>query len=279
MSPNFRHGLRVMSDTFPQNEILSLQIAEPLRFLLRKKWPHQGNLQYPLTRRASIKDILEAVGIPHTEIGSLFLDEEEIDFSHIPSPGSLIAVHEVPTPFIVLHPTVLRPQPLGRFSFLADINVGRLATLMRMAGFDTALYADLDDQGLAEITTRQNRILLTRDRQLLCRSAIVFARLLRHQDPYQQLREIFDLFALHAAARPFSRCMKCNQLLRETTKEAVFDQLEPLTKRYYNDFTRCPSCSSVYWQGSHRQSIRASLERVGLSRLLDGKRTYEQGNP
>jgi len=255
--------------TFSQDEILSLQIAEPLRFLLRKKWRHQENLQYPLTRRASIKDILEAIGIPHTEIGNLFLHGKEIDFPHIPSAGEVIAVHQVPSPFPVFHPTVLRPQALGRFVFLADINVGKLATLMRMAGFDTTLHADLDDQGLAEIAGRQNRILLTRDRQLLCRSSIVYARLLRHQDPYQQLQEVFDLFALHSAARPFSRCMKCNQLLRETTKEAVFDQLEPLTKLYYKDFTRCPSCFSVYWQGSHRQSMKASLKRVGLSWLLE----------
>jgi hypothetical protein len=35
------------------------------------------------------------------------------------------------------------------------------------------------------------------------------------------------------------------------SKQEVLEQLEPLTRQYYNEFSRCPDCGQVYWKGSH----------------------------
>jgi uncharacterized protein with PIN domain len=62
--------------------------------------------------------------------------------------------------------------------------------------------------------------------------------------------------------RPFSRCLACNSKLQTTAKKDVFDQLEPLTKIYYEDFRRCLGCGKIYWGGSHFDKLRARVEKI-----------------
>ena len=248
---------------------LSLEIDPELSFLLRKKWRNSGMIAYPLTRRASIKDILEAIGIPHTEIGRLSTAKAEIDFAYIPLSGDRITVNGIPIPFSVWLPSRLRPQTFGHLRFLADINVGKLAPLLRLAGFDTLYGGNLPDRELASLAAREERILLTRDRLLLCRNEVHFGRLIRRSDAYEQLAEVIEVFGLQRDAKPFSRCMKCNMVLKEVSKQSVYPRLLPLTRLYYQHFRQCPNCNSVYWKGSHRESMENSLRRVGLHWLLD----------
>jgi len=253
---------------------LYLTIVPALHFLLKKQWRERDTLFYPLSRRASIKDVLEAIGIPHTEIGSLTKGDRELDFGHIPEPGDSIEVGDIAAPFEVDRPSLLRPETISRTRFLADINVGKLAALLRMAGMDTALYPGASDEQLAHRAAAEKRILLTRDHKLLCRSIVQFGRLLRVQTPYEQLREIIDFFGLEKFCRPFSRCMKCNGLLQRADKADILHLLEPKTKLYYHLFRRCRQCGTIYWQGSHRRLLRQHLDTVGLAWLAKGE---EQG--
>lgn len=248
---------------------LFLDIAPDLSFLLRKKWRGPAEIAYPLERRASIKDVLEAIGIPHTEIGRLSSTTGEIDFSYIPLAAERIEVEAIPIPFSVVHPSRLRPNAYRHIRFLADINVGKLGSLLRLAGFDTLHGGDLPDRQLACLASRQERVLLTRDRLLLCRNEVQYGRLIRHSDSYEQLAEVIEVFGLRREAKPFSLCMKCNAALETVSKASVFPRLLPLTRIYYRHFKRCPTCSSIYWQGSHRTSMEKSLQRAGLAWLLE----------
>ena len=62
-------------------------------------------------------------------------------------------------------------------------------------------------------------------------------------------------YDLHSRIQPFSRCLRCNTVLRPVAKERVIDRLEPLTKKYYNDFKQCKSCEKIYWRGSHHEKM------------------------
>jgi len=247
---------------------LLLEIDPELTFLLRGKWKGAREVPYPLERRASMKDILEALGIPHTEIGRLSTENEEIDFTHIPIVDERITVDGIAIPFSVSQPSRLRPQSYGHIRFLVDLNVGKLASLLRLAGLDTLDDGNLPDAELASLASREKRILLTKDRLLLCRKEVSFGRLIRSSDPYDQLAEVIKFFGLQSEVRPFSRCMKCNAVLDDVAKATVFPRLQPLTRLYYQRFKRCPDCDSIYWKGSHRLSMESSLRRVGLARLF-----------
>jgi uncharacterized protein with PIN domain len=145
---------------------------------------------------------------------------------------------------------------------VVDVNLGKLAKHLRLAGFDTAYKNDAMDSEIIQQMEEENRILLTRDRKLLMRNAVKIGYLPRSDDPTEQLEEVFKRFDLFDEIQPYSRCVNCNGVLENVSKESVMDQLEPLTKKYFEEFSQCPECGQVYWKGSHRNRLDSRLERL-----------------
>lgn len=223
--------------------------------LLRGRWRRQNPVMQEVTRSASIKDVLESFGLPHTEVGELLCNGRPVDFSWPVTEGQIFDIFPVLPPWNVLSPSLLRPVPLPAVRFLADANVGRLARYLRLAGFDTLYDWRWDDDRIVAAVGRENRIVLSRDLGLLKRKQIDFGRSIRATDPVAQLREVLGLLDLTGEMRPFTRCLECNTPLQPVDKEAVLHRLEPLTKKYYADFSRCPGCDRIYWPGSHRAKM------------------------
>lgn len=233
--------------------------------LLRRDDPGpdaRGTVIYPVTRRASVKDVIEALGPPHTEIGSIEAGGREVGFGHLLEPGEEVNVRPLAPPFDVLRPSLLRPVPLPRIAFAVDANVGRLAALLRTLGFDTAYDRTLDDAPLAELAAREGRIVLSKDRGLLKRSLVEFGCLIRADDPHQQLRAVLRLFDLRPPYHLFSRCLLCNAPLESVPKAWIMHRLLPLTRRHYSDFHRCPGCDKLYWPGSHHEHVLERMKEI-----------------
>ncbi|MBU0991184.1 MAG: Mut7-C ubiquitin/RNAse domain-containing protein [Proteobacteria bacterium] len=238
-----------------------LHFSSPLLSFLKRK--HQKPiLSYNLQRKATIKDIIESLGVPHTEIGHIFADNREIDFCYRPSESRSIHIRHVDAPFNVFKPSLLRKQPLKEFRFIVDVNVGKLSQLLRLIGLDTAYIPDASDEEIAEAAHQQQRIVLTKDMGLLKRKKIIFGRFVKAIHPEQQLKEIVDFFGLKGPFKTFSRCLLCNSYILNVEKEVIFHRLEPKTKRYYSDFRICSSCGQIYWQGSHYEKLIAMLENI-----------------
>jgi len=241
----------------------TLLFAGALRELLRKPAAH-GEVLYPVTRQASIKDVIEALGPPHTEIHGITADGRPVGFEHRLTQGERIEIRPAELPIDVFKPTLLRPTPLppGPKRFVADANVGRLATLLRMLGYDVAYDRDMEDGELARIAAAEGRIALSRDVSCLKRSRIVHGRLIRANDPQQQLRDILRVYGLTPPYAAFSRCLRCNRVLTPVEKKDVLDRLLPKTKRYYETFSTCPQCGRIYWAGSHYEHMRGFLREI-----------------
>lgn len=220
---------------------------------------------YPLARRASIKDIIESLAIPHTEVGRIVSDGRDVSFHHLPVGGETIHLHPFTSATPVLVPTPLRPQPFTRLSFMEDDTVRRLGRNMRMAGFDTLSAPDellgrLAD--LASFADNHERILLTRNRELLKCAAIRFGQLLRSENHLLQLDEVLSRFSLKQHVLPLSRCLRCNVPLVDIAKQSIIHRLEPLTKKYYHTFKICPLCDKIFWRGSHCINMLRFLEKT-----------------
>jgi len=227
--------------------------------LLVRRMAGAVQVRHILERRASVKDLVESFGIPHPEIEQLTANDRMIGFDALVVDKDHIEIWPLTPPCDVLTPTILRPEPLTRIAFVVDINVGKLAVLLRMAGFDTLYHPDLTDGDLAETAAAEKRILLTRDRNLLKRKNVVFGHLVREMQPRQQWLEIVRLYQLADMLKPFSRCLRCNGQLVPVDKDTILHLLEPLTIKYYDLFHRCAACDQVYWPGSHRQRMDADL--------------------
>jgi hypothetical protein len=146
--------------------------------------------------------------------------------------------------------------------FIADVHLGRLVSYLRLAGFDTTYEPPWDDAVLARRSAEEQRILLTRDRELLKRSIVTRGYFVQNTRVRDQFVELADRFELRRSMRPFSRCARCNAFLREVPKAAVLDRVLPRTKLEHHEFLECPSCRNVYWRGSHHAKLAAWFATV-----------------
>jgi uncharacterized protein with PIN domain len=216
----------------------------------------------PFQPHQTAKDVVEAMGIPHTEVDLLLVNGEPVDFGHRPSAGDRIAVYPVFEALDIAPVARLRPAPLRDPRFVVDVNLGRLARLLRLLGFDARWANDLDDATVAAIASAEPRIVLTRDRGLLKRRAITRGLFVRSDRPVEQAVEVVRRLDLEARLAPFTRCVGCNGELVVVTKADVLDRLEPRTWRYYDDFRRCSGCGQVYWRGSHHPRLVALVDEI-----------------
>lgn len=229
-----------------------------------------GRLAWAALRRAAVKDVVESLGAPHTEVGRIVVREAEgaagrdVDFAHIVAAGQELDVYAVAPPLDVTRSSLLRPEPLDAVRFLVDATCGKLARLLRLVGQDAAYDRAWDDAAVAEMAAGEGRIVLTMDRALLKRSKVAFGRLVRAHDPQEQLAEVLRHFGVRGPFPAFSRCLECNAPLAPVEKAAILHRLQPLTRKYFATFHRCPACDRIYWPGSHHDRMREWLEGAGL---------------
>jgi len=212
----------------------------------------------PITfgERQTVKHLFESLGIPHTEVAQVLVDNKPVDFSFQARDGDQIDV----MPFSpVERGLVFRQNGAG---LLLDMHLGKLARYLRLLGFDVMYSNQITDSELAEIAEVEHRILLTRDRRLLMRKQVQFGYCVRDLNPPRQIREVLERFDLLDHLHPFLRCPRCNTLLEPVSKADVLHKLEPLTRRYFEDFQLCPGCKQVYWEGSHIAHMREWIEEL-----------------
>jgi hypothetical protein len=225
--------------------------------------PRKGvAFDYPFTQNPSVKHLIESLGVPHTEVAGIRVNGKQVHFSYRVQHGDRIEV-------------LPASQPDGEQSgleprFVLDNHLGQLAIYLRMLGFDSLYRNDYQDDELAQVTDQEGRILLTRDRRLLMRKVVVYGYCIRDLEPRQQVIEVLRRFNLFGKIAPFKRCLRCNHPLQSVSKETVLDRLEPLTKRYYDEFRLCPACNQIYWKGSHYERMQGLIEAVTRNGLIAG---------
>jgi len=219
-----------------------------------------GAIQRSLAEKTSVKDVVESCGVPHPEVDLILMNQQPIGFSQTLTGDAEIEVYPVgtaPTQW-----TDKRLQPSSAKSFVADGHLGTLTRNLRLLGFDVAYDRDADDRRLLNVMERESRALLTRDRRLLMHAIVNTGYYPRSQNDEELTIEVIRRFQLLEAIAPFTRCLRCNENLREVAKADVIEKLEPLTKIYYERFRRCIGCGQIYWAGSHFQKLQKRIETL-----------------
>ena len=211
---------------------------------------------------APVRDLIESLGVPHTEVDLILVNGRSADFSHLVEDGERISVYPVFESIDIAPVTRLRPRPLRQTRFVLDVHLGRLAAYLRMMGFDSLYRNDYRDEELARLSGGEERILLTRDRELLKRALVTRGYYVRATSPRQQLAEVLRRFDLFDSATPFARCLACNGLLEPVAKDAVGELLPPRVRERHDEFLRCGACARVYWKGSHHARMTKIVEAI-----------------
>lgn len=227
---------------------MRLLVDEPLRMFLAAR--HRGGeLQVDQDGTSSLGHLVQAAGVPLTEVGELLVGDAAASPSYRPRDGDVVWVR-----------AVARPQrlPPGPPRFLLDVHLGSLARRMRLLGIDTRYDVAAPDDELVAAALTEGRVLLSKDRGLLRRRTLRHAAYVRGSTADDQLADVLRRFAPPLA--PFTRCPACNGELRPVAKADVVDRLEPGTVRSYQDFVQCGTCHRPYWEGAHARRLHELVD-------------------
>jgi len=225
--------------------------------------------RYFLRAPASVKDVIEALGVPHPEVDVIVINGEAAAFTYRLEGREEVAVYPAFRSIDVGGVHRVGSDPPSPVRFVLDVHLGKLASLLRLAGFDALLLTD--DAGVANAAAHEGRVALTRDMGLLKRSVVRHGSWVRHTDPELQFAEILERFDLVERMTPLVRCTRCNTPLVPVDADAVADRLPPDTRACFHAFHRCPGCNRIYWQGSHYNRLIQLLERArARARSLPG---------
>ena len=246
------------------------------------------DIEYRCARAATVKNAIEALGVPHTEVELILVNGESVDFSYAMRAADRVSVYPKFESFDIRPLLRVRAAPLRELRFVADAHLGGLARLLRMLGFDTVYSNTITDEQIRDLAQADGRIVLTRDRELLKRREITHGCFVHALKPGQQLREIVQRLQLDPGAgahypagsagtrphegaeghagcvRPFTRCLHCNWPLTPVSKAEVLPRLPETVAAHYQTFSVCTRCERIFWEGSHWQRMRAMLaEHLG----------------
>lgn len=213
-------------------------------------------------RAATVKHMIEALGVPHTEVELVLVNSESVGFDRLLANGDRVSVYPRFETFDLTPLLRVRDSPLRVTRFIADAHLGGLARLLRLTGFDTLYDNHYDDAEIVAIAVREGRIVLTRDRELLKRRELTHGCFVHALKPEQQAIEIFQRLDLCRSARPFSLCLECNAPLRPIDKAEVAHRLPPDVRARHARFSTCDRCRRVFWEGSHWRRMCSVVDRL-----------------
>lgn len=141
--------------------------------------------------------------------------------------------------------------------FFCDTMLGRLAKWLRLLGYDAAYENEIDDWELVRRAGYEDRMLLTRDREIMKRWQVVRGRvkasLVTADKVDDQLLEVIGRFGLRP--QPEARCPEDNSVLKPLPREEARDRVPPYVFQTQEDFRACPVCRRVYWKATHWEKI------------------------
>lgn len=220
----------------------------------------QRSFPYAFIVPGSVKDALESLGVPHPEIDLILVNGEPAGFGRILAAGDRVAAFPRFRRLDVAGISPVHVPPADEPRFALDGHLGRLARYLRLLGFDASHQARADDEPLAARAAAEDRVLLTRDVDLLKRRVVRRGYRVRSPDPRGQLAEVIRHFDLAGHFAPFTRCLACGDLLSAAAPADVAGQLPANVAGRYPAYRRCPGCNRVYWPGSHHRRLSALVE-------------------
>ena len=212
--------------------------------------------------KRSIKDAIESVGVPHTEVDLILVNGESVDFGYIIRDQDRVSVYPVFESLNISNVTRLRKLPLRSTKFIADINLGNIAKYMRVLGFDLFFDPLLSPREVVDISNRERRIILTTSRKLLKFKAVSRGMFVRPGTTVRQIQRIIDTLDISDRVDPFTRCLRCNSLLQAVPKERILDRIPLKTRAYCDAYVRCQSCDKIYWQGTHCRHMQKVVKQI-----------------
>ena len=221
-----------------------------------------GDFQVIFKEERSVKDMIESLGVPHTEVDLILVNGQPQVFSYRLQDGDRVSVYPVFESINIEGATRLRPKPLRKTRFVADIHLGDIVKYMRLLGFDVYTHSAMTTRELIDMSIKEKRIILTKSKSLLKFKDVTHGVLVRPGTREEQVAGILKRLDIKKQIKPFSRCLLCNGLLKEIAKEDVMDRIPPKTKDCCDKYSVCESCGKLFWNGTHMIRMRKAVAQI-----------------
>ncbi len=212
--------------------------------------------------RTSVKDMIESLGVPHTEIDMIIVNGKSVDFSHLVQDGDDISVYPVFESIDISDIQHLRSFPLRQPRFIADVHLGSLVKYLRMLGIDVFYNNSFSHEEIIEASIKDNCTILTKDREILKNNRITHGYWVRNEHVIEQVKEVIHRFDLQKSIREFARCLECNTILEPIEKEKIIGRIPDKVKESHNEFWYCSHCDKIYWKGTHYQKMFVLINKI-----------------
>jgi uncharacterized protein len=147
--------------------------------------------------------------------------------------------------------------------FLVDRMLGKLVKELRMLGYDTLYYRGENTYPVIKLAREEGRVILTRNSKLIPRRPEDRIVRVIENKPALQLRELIQKKVISLNEENlFSRCLLCNILLDEIPWEEAEGKVPDFIFYQQKEFSRCPQCLRIYWQGSHQDHMKRKVEEL-----------------
>lgn len=211
--------------------------------------------------KTPVHQLMKKLDIPLSYIDLIMVNEISVDIDHQLNDNDRISIYPVFERLDISSVTRIREKPLRHLSFICDVHLGKLLKYMRMLGLDTDYQNDYTDCRMIYASVKYNKIILTKDRELLKNKLITRGYAVKETAPQLQLKEIVSHFDLYGSLSPMSRCLRCNQPVRKTAKDLVKGLVPAPVLKTHDKFTTCDKCGRVYWKGSHYISMMTWIRK------------------
>ncbi len=152
--------------------------------------------------------------------------------------------------------------------FLVDAMLGNIAKKLRLLGFDSEYFSDIDDSKLIEKAKNENRIIISRDRNLIerARKNEISSVYITKENEIEQFLEIIEItnLQLDKISGDTSRCTKCNSITSQISKLKIGNKIPQGVLEYNDKFWKCDKCDQIYWEGTHIKNLQEFAQKIKL---------------
>ena len=218
--------------------------------------------------------LIESLGPPCSAVDLILVNGNSVGFDYILRDNDRVSVYPVFERFDIASVTRLDQAPLRNLKFICDVHLGRLAKYLRMLGFDTLYKNNYDDNILIRLSNLHNRVLLSRDKELIENKQLLRRYLIRQSEPDEQVIEVVSYFDITNQISSLLRCLECNGIVKAVSKESVKHLIDSYIYKTNNEFTNCTDCKKIFWKGSHYDAMIRQVQEL-MARVNEDRREVD----